>query len=155
MKFLAIQAKKIGASRKSLYSSTKFLKTAVSTEDWVEPYPGASWAPSEMMSEGLTLNTGGVGRGALGFLFSVWKETWGFQGKMSDEPVQRFLCLQELTALLLSVLVKVAQSLWKLLCGQVLWCKSIYFTFSENPNRRRLCPLVSARGRERCSPCWP
>lgn len=75
-----MQAKKIRASRKSLFSSAKFSKTAIRPEDQVEPSPEASWDHSGMMSGGLTLNIVGRGRKVFGFSF-VWKEHEVFRGK--------------------------------------------------------------------------
>lgn len=75
-----MQAEKIRASRKSLFSSAKFSKAAIRPEDQIEPSPEASWDPLGMMNGGLTLNTVRTGRRAFGISF-VWKEKWGFQEK--------------------------------------------------------------------------
>lgn len=63
-----MQAKKIRARRKSLFSSTKFSsKIAINPEDQVEPSPEASWAPSGMISEGLTEHCGAREEGCWDF----------------------------------------------------------------------------------------
>lgn len=156
MKFLAIQAKKIGASRKSLYSSTKFLKTAVRSEDRVEPYPGASWAPSEMMSEGLTLNAGGGREGGFGVSFFCLKGNLRFSGEnvrwtCAAHPLSAGTSCAAFICYLLKSL-RVCES-----CCADRYCGARAFILRPVKILTDVgcAHLWSARGRERCSPWWP
>lgn len=158
MKFLSIQATEIRASRKSLDSSTNLLRTAFRNENQVEPYPEENWAPLEIMSEGMTLDTVGVGR-ALGGFFCLRRNM-----RCSGETTIRQTCAAHpfsaetsCTAVICSLLksLRVCESYCvDKYCGVIT---SILSSVASIPNTCRLClqtcvsRVPPAGGGEQCS----